>query len=462
MSSMSSNPLSVSVETPVLRSLKMLIKAGIMKCSEMYDFDGEEACSRLCVDVKSRSEIYKSELKPKSKRVIKKKIVLPFLGEYCSNFDNRCQGLSLNYGLYTQCPNSVPEMTLDTEYREPYCAQCGSNPKYGKMIDRMKSYVDGSEFKDPSGKTPKAYIQVMKKLNLTREEVEEEARKLKIVIDPVHFEEVVSKKRSGRPQKAEKAEKPDPKPKGRPKSSNTKALELNGEEEDIFAKLVSNANANDNDDNMSDLTVSVSDKTEVLPAKNSLTSVCKMAMNVVAVEESKVEVSNEAEEAKKASKKAASELEKAAKKEAAEAEKASKKAAAELEKAAKKEAAEAEKAAKKEAAELEKAAKKEAAEAEKAAKKAAAEIEKAEKAAKKPLELGLKTNETVEEEVVADKVTKLKIGNVLYYKSKNTGVIYDTEQEVVGMWNSSKNCIDFNKDNEIDEVDEEGYESENN
>jgi hypothetical protein len=320
----------------------------------------------------------------------------------------------------------------------------------------MKSFVDGSEFKDPSGKTPKAYIQVMKKLNLTREEVEEEARKLKIVIDPVHFEEVVSKKRSGRPQKAEKAEKPDPKPKGRPKSSNTKALELNGEEEDIFAKLVSNANANDNDD-MSDLTVSVSDKTEVLPAKNSLTSVCKMAMNVVAVEESKVEVSNEAEEAKKASKKAASELEKAAKKEAAEAEKAAKKAAVELEKAAKKEAAELEKAAKKAAAELEKAAKKEAAEAEKAAKKAAAEIEKA---AKKPLELGLKT---VEEEVaVADVVTKLKIGNVLYYKSKNTGVIYDTEQEVVGMWNSSKNCIDFNKDNESDEVDEEGYESENN
>ena len=443
-----SNPLSVSVETPVLRSLKMLIQAGIMKCSEMYDFDGAEACSRLCVDVKSRSEIYKSELKPRSKKVreVKKKIVLPFVGVYGAPFDERCQGLCLNYGLYTQCPTIIGASTDNEAFREPYCGQCGTNPKYGKMSDRMKAYVDGTEFKDPSGKTPKAYSQVMKKLKITREEAEAEALLLGVTIDPVHFEEVVSKK-SGRPQKSETQEKPDPKPKGRPKSSSTKVLELKGEEEDLFAKLVSDANQNE--DNMSELTMSVamseSDKTleiaKVVEEEEAKKQVANSHKNKVSV---LVELEKEQEKAaKKEQEKVAKEQEKAAKKEAVEREKAAK---------------EREKAAKKEAAEREKVAKKEAAEREKAAKKAAAELKKGEPK-KSALNETKEQQSAVEEVAVADVVSKLKIGDKLYYKSKSTGVIYDQDQEVVGMWNAAKNCVDFNSVDE--EVDEDGYETDN-
>ena len=123
-------------------------------------------------------------------------------------------------------------------------SQCDKNgtgkPDYGTIGDRMKAHHEGVEFKDPSGKSPTSYSIVMKKLKLSKEQVDEEAGKLNIVLNPNHFVEVVTKK-SGRPAKAEKKEKTESKQKGRPKKSK-KVLELAGEEEDLFASLVMSAN----------------------------------------------------------------------------------------------------------------------------------------------------------------------------------------------------------------------------
>jgi chromosome segregation ATPase len=85
----------------------------------------------------------------------------------------------------------------------------------------------------------------MSKLKITREEVEEEAKKLNYEIDPIHFEYTEEPKR-GRPKSEKKvkdANATSSGKKGRPKKMN-KEVELTSDVgEDIFASLVENANA---------------------------------------------------------------------------------------------------------------------------------------------------------------------------------------------------------------------------
>jgi hypothetical protein len=229
----------------------------------------------------------------------------------------------------------------------------------------MKAHEEGVEFKDPSGKSPTAYSIVMKKLKLTREQVEEEAGKLNIIIAPNHFEEVATKK-SGRPAKADKPEKTESKQKGRPKKSK-KVLELAGEEEDLFASLVMSANKTSKEEMSQDeedgKTVIMSDSEDDKTVEEVVTSNAEPNFEQPLEKEKPVE---------KAKKKVISEAERLEK----EAEKEAKKQALEAEKEAKKQALEAEKEAKKQALEAEKEAKKQALEAEKEAKKKAAEEEK--------------------------------------------------------------------------------------
>jgi histone H1/5 len=284
-------------------------------------------------------------------------------------------------------------------------------PDYGTIDERMRCHQEGVEFKDPSGKSPTAYSIVMKKLKLTKQEVEEEAGKFNIKLSPNHFVEVASKK-SGRPPKADKKEKGESKPKGRPKKSK-KVLELAGEEEDLFASLVMSANKQD-----------VSDEEEV-----------EIESNDDSIEEQVAPLIEEKKAPKKEPKKKVSEEEKEAAKAAKEAEKEAAKAAKEAEKEAAKAAKKAEKEAEKEAA---KAAKKAEKEAEKGAKKVAEKVEK--KATQ---------NESQEDDEEADVVKKIEFEGKKYLKSKKTGIVYNMEQDVIGKWNESKQRIDF------DEVDEE-------
>jgi hypothetical protein len=102
------------------------------------------------------------------------------------------------------------------------------------------------------------------------------------------------------------------------------------------------------------------------------------------------------------------------------------------------------------------------------------EAEKAEKAARKALDTAAKKAEKeskkqkkdtkeeanpasqVEVEKEPDIVKKIEFEGIKYLRSKNTGIIYNMEQDVVGKWNEDKNRIDFNTENE--EEDEEEYE----
>jgi hypothetical protein len=277
-------------------------------------------------------------------------------------------------------------------------------PEYGTI--EMRKAVGIFEYIDPKGRKPVAYTKVMKKYNLTEEQVLEEAKKLNMVINPEHFVTPETEVKRGRPKTVEK----EPKEKGtrgRPKKSK-KVVEIDGENEDLFATLVATANEESEDVKSEDV------KSEDVKSED-----LKKA-------------ENEAKLAAKAEEKAAKEAAKAQEKAAKEAAKAEEKAA--------KEAAKAQEKAAKEAAKAEKEAAKEAAKAEKEAKLAekASKPAKASKAVKEVAKEVAK-EEVVEEDEEPDVVKKIEFEGKKYLKSKKTGIIYDYneytkngEQVVVG------------------------------
>ena len=282
----------------ILRMCDDLVRRSVMECGRMYNFDGDEACKRLGLEKIRLEEVSKKVVVKKVKDVLKPRIPLPYNGEFR---EECCYALRQNGGLYTQCQNE--------RKGSEYCKSCanamqkvgGDIPEYGTI--QQRNAVGIFEYVDPKGRKPVAYTKIMKKYKLTEDEVLEEARKLNIQINPEHFV-VKDEAKRGRPASGNKEEKVKG-PKGRPKKEK-KVLEIEGEDEDLFAALVAEANSSDE---------------VVVPKKKS----------------SKTEEEKAAEKAEKEAKLAAEKAEKEAKKAAEKAEKEAKKAAEKAEKEAKKE-----------------------------------------------------------------------------------------------------------------------------
>jgi colicin import membrane protein len=295
--------------------------------------------------------------------------------------------------------------------------------------------VDIFEYVDPKGRKPVSYTKVMKKYKLTEEQVLEEAGRLNITINPGHFVAPVQETKRGRPASPKEVKEPKGS-KGRPKKAK-KVLEIEGDEDDLFASLVADANLEEEE-----VEVEVKDTKEA----KRLEKEAKLA-----ADKAEKEAKLAAEKAEKEAKLAAKELEKKQKEEQRLKEKA--------EKEAKLAADKAEKEAKLAADKAEKEAKLAADKAEKEAKLAA------EKEAKLAADKGGKKKKAVvevEEEEEPDVVKKIEFEGNKYLKSKKTGIIYDYteyvkngDQVVVGKWNESKNKIDFT---ETSEESEEEYE----
>ena len=341
--------------------INMSVKKAVEECGKLYNFDVEEALRALNIEVK------------KEKKVEKSKYPMPFNGE---KKENCCNGIVKNHGLYTQCEKKV---------KEGLCKVCEKTP-YGTIDERITSGI--YEYKDPKGKSPKRYTEVLKKLKLTKETVEEEAKRLNITINPIHFEEVSENSKRGRPKSEKKVKEPTGK-KGRPKKEK-KVLEVNNnfEEEDLFATLIANANAK---------------------ADAKADAVSEEPLEVVS--EEPLEVVSEEPKKEKKTKKIVKEVDPA--KEAEKQKKAEEKLAKESEKQ-----------------------------------------KKAEEKAAKEAEKQKKSEENAAKEAEADVVRKIEFEGKSYYKSKNTGVIYNMEQEVVGKWNEERNEIDFEEEEEEEEYDD--------
>jgi hypothetical protein len=420
--------------------------SAVKECSSRYNFSAEEAIRELGLNNIKVVRNKKPEVRVKIAKEVKAKAAfpLPYNGEFN---DACCNGLRQNNGLYTQCQ-------VARKGEKPYCKSCQALaeksedgvPEYGCIQQRLATGI--FEYVDPKGRKPISYTKIMKKYKISEEQVLEEAGKLGIIIDKNHFATAEESKR-GRPSSLkEKAPKAEGK-KGRPKKSK-KVLQIEGEEEDLFASLIASAN---NDDVSVISEKSSSDKSEDKEEK---------AKKLAAEKAEKAEKFA----AEKAEKKKAEELakkEKADKLAAEKAEKAAKLAAEKEEKAAKLAAEKEEKAAKLAADKLEKEAKLAAEKAEKEAKKKAEEEAKKEKALKKEKPIEKKPEASKEEDDEPDVVKKIEFEGKKYLKSKKTGIIYDYieytkngEQVVVGQWNESKNKIDFAA--KTDEESEDEYE----
>jgi len=409
----------------IVNAAQELAKRAIHACASHYGFDGSEAIEMLNLnDVRVSRESKKEKPAKKSKVVVEKaRFPLPYNG-VCN--ESLCNGIRQNNGLYTQCQTVKKGLSM-------YCKSCqasadknGGIPEYGNMSSRQA--VGIFDYVDRKGRKPVAYTKVMKKFNVTQEEVLAEAGKLNMIIDENHFVEAIVEGKRGRP-KGEKAAKEPKGAKGRPKKTK-KVLEIAGDEDDLFASLVATAN-NDEEE----------EEEEVVMMK----PVAKKGKSDD--ERLKEKEEKEAQRLKEKEEKEAQRLKEKEEKEAQRLKEKEAKLAAEKEaKAQKKQQEEEAKALKKQQEEEAK------------AQRLKEKESKASKSSKKP-----SAKVEVEEEQEADVVKKIEIDGKKYLKSKKSGLIYDYkeytqngEQVIVGKWNETKNKIDFAAAGE--EESEEEYE----
>jgi chemotaxis protein histidine kinase CheA len=401
-----------------------LAQRSIKACAEHYNFDAEEALRLLGLINVKLARAKPVENKPKKEKVVVAKAAfpMPYNGEFN---DACCYALRQNSGLYTQC-QAVRKNGDFCKQCQVLAAKTDGVPEYGTI--QMRQAVGIFEYVDPKGRKPVAYTKVMKKYKITQDQALEEAGKFNININAEHFVVAEVDSKRGRP-KAEKVPKEAKGSKGRPKKAK-KVLQIEGDDDDLFASLVADANSNSGEEVV------------IAPKKKGKSEEDKEAERLA----------KEAEKAEKEAKRLAEKAEKEAKLAAEKAEKEAKKEAERVAREEKKKAEEAEKEAKKAALELAKKEKEEKLAAEKAEKEAA----KANKS-KKPAAAAPKAAEPeVEEE--PDVVKKIEFEGKKYLKSKKTGIIYDYkeyvnngEQVVIGKWNDAKNKIEFNNSGEESE-----------
>jgi hypothetical protein len=212
----------VTVNSLLMKSLESATREYARKCVRQlaleYGFSESEALKKLNLEnlklqvqeMKKRSggkakteKPEKREKREKTKKVEKALFPLPF--SVSNVLESGCQGLAYNGGLFTQCPKSCME-SLN------YCKTCQSEidkngaTTNGTVAERLA--CDLMEFKDPKGRKPVAYVKIMEKQKVSREQVEAEASKLNIMIDETHFV-AVEKKEKKEKKKVEKEDKED-------------------------------------------------------------------------------------------------------------------------------------------------------------------------------------------------------------------------------------------------------------
>ena len=457
------------VEELLKRSVMKAVEEVISLCASKYNFSASEAKEALCpAEIELVRESWcalcgpcgaekssKNVEKKTAKKVVNKPVAMPFPLPFSGiQKDECCRALRQNGGLYTQCANEKCES-------DRYCGQCSKQaeksetgePEYGTIESRMSAGLH--DYVDSKGRKPVHYTKIMKKLNLSEVQVMELANKHDIKVDSSHFVAPVDASKRGRPksEKSVNSAKARSGVKGRPKKEK-KVVQIAGDEDDLFANLVAQANhvspaesdADEEDAEMPAVLPAV--LPEVLPAVLPAVVVAEVPAVVVAKVPA---VLPAVKTVKTASDKAAEKAEK-------EAQKAAEKAEKEAQKVAEKATKDAQKAAEKAAKDAEKAAKDAAKDAEKAAKEAQKIAEKAEKVSQKAAE---KTAANDEAEVVK----KIEFAGHKYLKSKKTGIVYDYaeyvktgDQIVVGQWNNETSAIDFKKACDDEEESEEEYE----
>ena len=244
---------SMNVPNSVISMLTNLARDVVLSCAERHGFDAEEEMRHLGLDMGVGITLVEKKGKKVVEKVVTEKVEgvksfrgnfpLPYNGEHD---ESCCSGLKENQFLMTQCQNA-------RKGDDKLCKTCDNQasknsnglPKFGTI--EMRKACGIFEYVAPNGKSPVAYSKVMKKLNLSMEQVVDEAAKRNMVLDEGHFVEVEESKKSKKvtsdkaePVTTEKVEKAVVKGKGRPKKAE-KVVELVEPTEDLFATLLASS-----------------------------------------------------------------------------------------------------------------------------------------------------------------------------------------------------------------------------
>ena len=182
------------------------------------------------------------------KEIIREKNVARFKGKFPLPYNGKkiegcCEGIKHNEGLLTQCRVAIKGESSLCKTCENQGKKNGTGkPTYGSITDRLK--VGIMDYVAPSGDRPVKYQKVMKKYNLSKEDVLEEAKKACMDINEIHLNEEnmdEEERKRGRPKVEEKeTRKVETSGKrGRPKKAS-KVVELGGD--DLFSAIIENSN----------------------------------------------------------------------------------------------------------------------------------------------------------------------------------------------------------------------------
>ena len=214
-----------------------ILKEKVRELSLEYNFEYEEGVKKVGLEGITIKGISKREKDSKKGglEVSRIRIPLPFCGK---EEMNHCVGIRLNHGLYTQCTNSRGSKDLCGTCEKQASKNTDNKPTYGLICDRISN---GDGFRDPKGKIPTRYGNVMEKLNITRGQAEEEAARQGVTIPESEFE--IKKAQRGRPKKDTSAndtsdEDTPKKQRGRPKKE--KKMINNNTGDELIQELVNN------------------------------------------------------------------------------------------------------------------------------------------------------------------------------------------------------------------------------
>lgn len=411
---MGSEMISLNVPSSVLNMLTNIARDVVQSCAARHGFDAEEEMRYLGLDVGLVVELKKgksmSVKKVSSTTSEEEGAVVVVGGEksfrgtfplpYNGGQDmNCCSGLKENHSLMTQCQNGRKgDVKLCKTCENQASKNENGLPTYGTI--EMRNACGIFEYVAPNGKSPVAYSKVMKKLNLSMEQVMEEAGKRNMSMDNGHFVEVDSKR--GRPSKgttekgnASSEEKPAAvKGKGRPKKAE-KGVELVEPVEDLFTTLL--ATSKEAEKKVTKKKAVVEKVAEVKVAEVEVAEVKVAEVEVAEVKVKVAEVEVKVAEVKETK---------------------VKKAVAKIE---------------------------------------SKKVEPVPVQVPEPIaEVEVEEETDDEDDEESDSVTRMEYKGVKYLKSSNTGVVYNMDEDVVGKWNDKTKEIDFNDvEEEEEEYDEE-------
>jgi hypothetical protein len=165
--------------------------------AKKYDFSSDEAkiYVKNILNVENQQANIYSEERNNVDSKKRKKMIMPFCGVICKE---NCKNLKMNHGLFTQCTNKF------VNSKDELCQTCSNiiNKNNGKYpLGRIEERMSGNplKFKANNGKLVSTFGDVIKKLQISKEDVTKYAIKQGVKIPEFQF--IETKKKRGRPRK---------------------------------------------------------------------------------------------------------------------------------------------------------------------------------------------------------------------------------------------------------------------